>query len=45
MESNEKGNNLGEGNGKEEMEYWKKNITEFKQLTNIVLIHVCDENR
>ena len=26
-------------------EYWKKNISEFKQSSNIVLIHVCDENR
>lgn len=29
----------------EEIEYWKKNISEFKQSSNIVLIHVCDENR
>jgi hypothetical protein len=27
------------------IEYWRKDITEFKQVSNIVLIHVCDENR
>ena len=26
-------------------DYWRKDITEFKHVSNIVLIHVCDENR
>jgi hypothetical protein len=33
------------GNCGTDLEYWRKDISEFKQVSNIVLIHVCDENR
>ncbi len=39
------GQGLGQGGEGEETEYWRKNISELKQTANIVLIHVCDENR
>jgi hypothetical protein len=44
--NSDEGSGAGGGiDGATDVEYWRKDISEFKQVSNIVLIHVCDENR